>query len=332
MNPTCLFSCLTIRLAIVDWGQFARPKSKVISLCSLLFILAGTVNAQTENSEDRLLQPKIVTTIKPLQLIVDAVVGDIGSTHALLSANQSPHHLSISPQNRLNLETADLIVWVGPQLEHFLEPVISQAAQDQQVITFTEISGLQLLSMGGNTAIGIDPHLWLSTLNATKLAEEVVRQLSKIDRDNAAQYNANLKSFLDSIAVLRENTQELLSEFKASNLDYVVYHNALQYFEAENGINHVLALTDDPEQPPGIREIISKRQALKELSPSCALLDIEANESLVDTLFSELPLDERPLKIRVDLMGVNSGDELITNYQSLMRRLASSFNYCISQP
>jgi len=56
----------------------------------------------------------VVTTIKPLQLIAQAVIKDHGSVSSIVDPQQSPHHFSLSPSDRIALARADLAVWIGP--------------------------------------------------------------------------------------------------------------------------------------------------------------------------------------------------------------------------
>ncbi|MBL4729432.1 MAG: zinc ABC transporter substrate-binding protein, partial [Gammaproteobacteria bacterium] len=56
----------------------------------------------------------IVTTIKPLQMIAEAVVQEYGSVSSIVDAQQSPHHFTVSPSDRIALARADMTVWIGP--------------------------------------------------------------------------------------------------------------------------------------------------------------------------------------------------------------------------
>ncbi|MFW5680573.1 MAG: metal ABC transporter solute-binding protein, Zn/Mn family, partial [Pseudomonadota bacterium] len=65
--------------------------------------------------------PDVVTSILPLQSLTAMVMDGIGEPTTLLPAGASPHAYALRPSEAARLERADLVVWVGPDLERFLE-------------------------------------------------------------------------------------------------------------------------------------------------------------------------------------------------------------------
>ncbi len=64
---------------------------------------------------------RVLASIKPLQLIATDIVGDAGSVELLLKPGASPHHYSMKPSDIRKLVDSKLVIWVGPELEQFLE-------------------------------------------------------------------------------------------------------------------------------------------------------------------------------------------------------------------
>ncbi|PFG09219.1 zinc ABC transporter substrate-binding protein [Marinobacter sp. LV10MA510-1] len=62
----------------------------------------------------------IVTSIKPLELLVRAVATDDVTVTSLVAPGGSPHNYTLRPSQRRALEQADAIFWVGPDMESFL--------------------------------------------------------------------------------------------------------------------------------------------------------------------------------------------------------------------
>ena len=67
----------------------------------------------------------VLSSIKPLQLLVSAVGGEQVNSQLLLPPTFSPHDARLKPSQWQSLHQADLIVWVGPQMESFLASALS---------------------------------------------------------------------------------------------------------------------------------------------------------------------------------------------------------------
>ena len=145
---------------------------------------------------------QIVATIKPLQLIATAIVDGSGNSESILPANQSPHHYALKPRDRALLAKADLILWIGPELETFLSPLMEQLGQNKQVIQTSAVSGLTLHRLDGN----VDPHLWLNTDNALVIGRHLLKLLETLDSQNIARYRSNFEKFEKSLTALNKKS------------------------------------------------------------------------------------------------------------------------------
>jgi len=78
----------------------------------------------------------IVTSIKPLELIVKAVAGDDANVSTLVPAGSSPHSYTMKPSQRRALEQSDVIFWVGPEMETFLNRLLSGQEFKDRAVAF----------------------------------------------------------------------------------------------------------------------------------------------------------------------------------------------------
>ncbi|MCL5042672.1 MAG: zinc ABC transporter substrate-binding protein ZnuA [Gammaproteobacteria bacterium] len=85
-------------------------------------------------------QPRVVTTIKPIQQIAAAVLDGVASADVLLPAGASPHAYALRPSDRRSLMAADRIYWVGPDLELFLQSLLAEEGGAKALM---DIDGLQ---------------------------------------------------------------------------------------------------------------------------------------------------------------------------------------------
>jgi zinc transport system substrate-binding protein len=277
---------------------------------------------------------KVVTTIKPLQLIVSAITDGITTPLLLIPANQSYHHYTLRPSAVRLLDDADLVVWVGPELETYLSGMFAQLGPQVQVIRAFELPGLQRHELnkdtgsadddhGHNHSGQFDPHIWLDTENALLIAQAAAQQLSVLDVANAGRYASNLSAFSER---LRQTQQDIAQKSSAyQNVSYAVYHNAFQYFEKQNGLQHQLVFVMVEDMQPGVRHIMAVREALQQLRPVCLLEDVTTSAATVTTVLGDYPI----YRERADLLGeaLTPGPEA---YTRLMTNLADVFQRCLA--
>lgn len=70
---------------------------------------------------------KILTTIKPLQSIVQNIVGDITEVKLLLDKNDSPHNFTLKPSDAKLIHSADIVFYFSPSFETFIEKISTNA-------------------------------------------------------------------------------------------------------------------------------------------------------------------------------------------------------------
>lgn len=111
-------------------------------------IEAVTPKKQNNNSE----KIKIVTSIKPIQLLVNDIQGTIHSeTHSakvLLKNNQNHHLVSLKPSQRRQLADADVVFYIDSDFEIFLKKIIRfDKSKRTKYVALGDTLGLRLLSL-----------------------------------------------------------------------------------------------------------------------------------------------------------------------------------------
>ena len=94
----------------------------------------------------------VVTSIKPIHSLVSAVMDGIGTPSLIIEGAGSPHTYALKPSQAKALQDADLVFWVGPAIESFLEKPIKEVAYRARTITLSEAHGLIKIEFreGGN--------------------------------------------------------------------------------------------------------------------------------------------------------------------------------------
>jgi zinc transport system substrate-binding protein len=236
----------------------------------------------------------IVTSIKPLELIVKAVAGDDAKVTTLVPAGSSPHNYSMKPSQRRALEQADVIFWVGPEMETFLNRLLSGREFQDRAMAFME--GPEIDQKDNHHdhhddhghqedahahhhhhdhGDGEDPHIWIDPALALEMAKGVRTRLATLDGMSAEQLDANLARFEESLATAEQDIRARLSG--AQNVSLFTYHNAFTRYAEHYDLTLDGVLTLNPELSPGARHIAEVQRKLQQANQPCLLTEPQFN-------------------------------------------------------
>ena len=88
---------------------------------------------------------KVVASIKPIHSLVSYVMDGVGKPDVIVDGYNSPHGFSLKPSHAKMIENADLIIWVGEDLEAFLEKPLNTIAKKAVNIEIMNLSGINKL-------------------------------------------------------------------------------------------------------------------------------------------------------------------------------------------
>ena len=88
---------------------------------------------------------KVVTSIKPIHSLVSYLMDGVAKPDLIVDGYASPHGFALKPSHAKMLQSADLIFWVGEDLENFLEKPLNSIAKKAEKIELLEIKGLTKL-------------------------------------------------------------------------------------------------------------------------------------------------------------------------------------------
>ena len=88
---------------------------------------------------------KVVTSIKPVHSLASYLMDGVGKPDLIVDGYSSPHSFALKPSHAKMLQNADLIFWVGEDLESFLVKPINTIAKKAEKIELMEIKGLEKL-------------------------------------------------------------------------------------------------------------------------------------------------------------------------------------------
>ncbi|MFC5696084.1 zinc ABC transporter substrate-binding protein [Pseudomonas sp. GCM10022186] len=280
---------------------------------------------------------RLLTSIKPLQLIAAAVQDGAGQPDVLLPPGASPHQYALRPSDVRRVREADLFYWVGPDLEGFLPRVLqgrdkpSVALHGEPGMTLRHFEALHDEHEGEHDEHehdhdhrpgSVDAHLWLLPANARVMAARMAADLAAVDPANAARYQANLKAFEGRLDRLDAKLKARMA--KVAGKPFFVFHEAFDYFEAAYGLRHAGVFSVAGEVQPGARHVAAMRQRLQKAGPSCVFSEPPARPRLAETLTEGLPVRLAEL----DALGTNA-PVAANGYETLLQNLGDGLAGCL---
>ena len=102
--------------------------------------------------------PDVVVSIKPIHSLVAAIMKGVAEPGLILKGAGSPHTYQMRPADAETLQNADIVFWVGPELEAFLEKPIESLSGDARVVELEDAPGLVKLPMREGGAFEAHDH------------------------------------------------------------------------------------------------------------------------------------------------------------------------------
>ena len=378
---------------------------------------------------------KVVTSIKPIHSLVASVMQGAGTPSLIVEGANSPHNYALKPSQARNLQEADIVFWMGHDLEAFLEGAVETIAKDAKSVSLMDSHGITKLAFReggafdahdhgdhddhdehkhdehghddhdehghddhdehkhdehghddhdehkhdehghddhdehkhdehghddhdehkhdehghddhdehkhddhghddhdehdshdgheGHNHGAFDPHLWLDPQNAKALVHEIEEHLVEIDPANAALYEANAANLMTQLDAL---TTELTAELApVADKEYIVFHDAYQYFEKRFGLSAIGAITISPEVAPGADRISELQEKVRNLEAVCVFSEPQFQPKMVQLVTENTNAGTGVL----DPLGASlqDGPDL---YVTLIRNMAKSLKSCLS--
>lgn len=227
---------------------------------------------------------RVVSSIAPVHLLVQSLIGPEVSAHTLLNAKADPHEFALRVSDRRLLAEADLVIWLGPGLERFLIKALPDAR--------TQLELGQVAGLSWPSQPGADLHLWLSPDNAKRMASAIANRLAERLPNSAAIIQQRLDRLLARIDEVAAQIKTHLGPVQTApfGVAHAGYGHWVRYF----GLNQVAALSELPEQHLGAKHLASVQQQLQ--GARCVITDFsEGNQQKLQALLSLPVLVADPL-------------------------------------
>ena len=305
-------------------------------------LLFAALSAALWGSATQAANAAVVASLKPLGFIASAIADGVTDTEVLLPDGASEHDYSLRPSDVKRLQGADLVVWIGPEMEAFMEKSVKNIPNARQV-TIAQLNDVKPLLMKGaddddddhgHNDAGSEKsdehhhhgdynmHLWLSPEIARASAVAIHEKLVELMPQSRAKLDANLKDFEAQLASTETQVGNELAPLKGKG--YFVFHDAYGYFEKQFGLTPLGHFTVNPEIQPGAQRLHEIRTQLVEQKATCVFAEPQFRPAVVEAV-------ARGTSVRMgtlDPLGTNIKLGK-TSYSAFLNQLANQYASCL---
>ncbi|URL14088.1 zinc ABC transporter substrate-binding protein ZnuA [Pantoea ananatis] len=309
-----------------------NKKGGFLTLTAMAFATSAALPAHAD----------IVASIKPVGFIASAIADGVTPVEVLLPDGASEHDYALRPSDVKRLQNADLVVWVGPEMEAFMTKSAASLPEKKN-LEIVQISGVKpLLLRGGEDDDHHDHddaehdhdeahhhhhgefnmHLWMSPEIAKKTAVAIHGKLLELMPQDKAKLDANLQHFEAELADTDKRIISQLAPFKDKG--YFVFHDAYTYFEKHYGLSPTGHFTVNPEIQPGAQRLHQIRTQLVEKKAVCVFAEPQFRPAVIDAVARGTQVRKGTL----DPLGtdISLGKD---SYVKFLSQLSSQYETCL---
>lgn len=263
-------------------------------LMSLLMITACVSKEEIDLNEKKGLQ--IVSTVFPGYDFAKQIVGDNAEVSMLLPPGVESHSYEPSPQDIINIQNSDILIYVGGESEQWVDKILD--SMDNKVITVKMMDAVQLYEEEiidgmqkeqdsddeASEEHEYDEHIWTSLKNAQNIVARINEAVVSLDSKNKSVYDKNTKSYIEKLDNLDKEFENLFKTFEKPTLifgdrfpfRYFVEDYNLDYFAAFPGCSS--------ETEPSASTIAFLIDKVKEKSLNTVFYIEFSNHNIADTI------------------------------------------------
>ena len=295
----------------------------------------------------------VLASVKPLGFIVSSIADGVTGTQVLVPTGASPHDYNLKLSDIQKVKSADLVVWIGEDIDSFLDKPISQIER-KKVITIADLADVKpLLSKAHHEHFHEDGdhdhdhkhehkhdhehhdhdhheglttnwHVWYSPAISKIVAQKVADKLTAQFPDKKALIAQNLSDFNRTLAEQSEKITAQLANVKDKG--FYVFHDAYGYFNDAYGLKQTGYFTINPLVAPGAKTLAHIKEEIDEHKVNCLFAEPQFTPKVIESLAKNTKVNVGqldPIGDKVTL-GKNS-------YATFLQSTADSYMECLAK-
>lgn len=203
--------------------SFKSRKVLLAHILTSLLIMTGMANSA--NAAER--KFKVVTTFTIIQDMAKNVAGDAAVVESITKIGAEIHEYEPTPQDIVKVQSADLVLWNGLNLELWFTRFFEDISNVPAVVVTRGIDPMPIQegSYKGNP----NPHAWMSPTLALIYIDNIRAAFVKYDPKNADIYNKNAAAYAEKIKALDAPLRQRLAKIPQGQRWLVTSEGAFSY-------------------------------------------------------------------------------------------------------
>lgn len=274
----------------------SKPFKSLLAGVSLCLALVGCNKTDTQTQQSQPQQDKftVVTTFTVIADIAQNVAGDAAVVESITKAGAEIHDYEPTPQDIAKVQTADLILYNGLNLERWFEKFYQDAKDVPAVVVTQGITPMNIKE--GSYKNLPNPHAWMSPSNALVYVENIKNALVQYDPANKDTYIKNAQEYSQKIKDLDAPLRAKLDKIPQDKRWLVTSEGAFSYLAADYGLQEAYLWPINAEQQGSPKQVK-------------ALIDI-VRTNKIPVVFSESTISDKPAKQVAKETGASYGGVL----------------------
>ena len=306
----------------------------------------------------------VVSTIQPINSLVNTVIGNTGKTTLLIPTEVSPHEYKLKPSDTKILQNANIIFFVSEHLETSVTKIFENLPKNIRTINLMEDIGIKRLAIRDNETWkrhdhnhghgdhddhekhekkhddhdhdnhakehdDHNDHEKEDDVHIWLNPDNAVKIIKKINKELSLFFPENAKTYDQNANQMIKKINQLKVELKnelsgIKDKPYVVFHDAYQYFETSFGLNAVGSVALEGDIASSPKQISFIKDKIVKLKASCVFQEPQFDSKLVKIVVEGTNAQIGTL----DPLGVNikSGENF---YLQLLKNMAKSLKDCL---
>jgi ABC-type Zn uptake system ZnuABC Zn-binding protein ZnuA len=298
---------------VVEWRVRWACAAMCISFGIFVFACSGGVTSSNGLSSE--VRIDIVSTSSILGDWARQVGGDEVSVIDLIPPGVDPHTFQPGARDVANIAEADLVLYVGLNLEGaWLKDLILNAdVENARVLALGPLVGT--LEAEGE----VDPHFWMDPARAKVAVLAIADELITLDVEHIDVYRGNAAAYVEELELLDTWSVSIFSDLPLENRTLVTSHDSLGYFADRYDFRIVGAVIPGitTERNPSASEMAGLIDAIRESQAKAIFMEVSTNDRMARRISEETGV---PVVDGLKVGTLGAVDSETGTYVTMMRR------------
>ncbi|WP_426453355.1 metal ABC transporter solute-binding protein, Zn/Mn family [Paenibacillus sp. S-38] len=312
-----------------------------LALIAVLAVVSACGKPQAALVNDKI---NVVTSFYPLYDFASKIGGAHVNAINVVPAGVEPHDWSPKSRDIQNIKNSQVFVYLGAGFEGWVNDTLESLKSDSKSLVVEAGKGVALIEGTGvahehetehkdeagheeeeHNEHAVDPHLWLSPVNAKKIAENIKNALVQADTAHQADYEANFTKLAADLDALHLEFQTKLSTVPKKEI--VVTHQSFGYLAKEYGLTQKPIMGLAPDAEPTSKDLQGILQFIKDNDVKYIFFEELVSDKLAKTLAQDAGVQTAVLNPLEGLTEdqIKAGDDYVkvmkNNLNSLVKAL-----------